>query len=229
MPHHRNAGIEGAPGRTDGWQGRRDGMVSRLSAEDACSERLLAVFARLPRHRFVDPGLSEAAYKLDSLPIGSGQTISSAATQARMTELLDPRSRNRILEVGTGSGYQTALLAELSAWVFTIEVIEALAARAKDLLGTLGYRNVLFRTGDGAIGWREAAPFDRILVTAGAPRLPDGLLSQLADGGRLVCPVGQADRQELVVIERSGDRFSSKTNDTCRFVPLIGAEGWPCP
>ncbi len=229
MDHHRNALAKGPAGSTDGWQGRRDAMVSRLGAEGACSERLLEVFSRLPRHRFVDPGLSDAAYKLGSLPIGSGQTISSPVTQARMTELLDPAPRSRILEVGTGSGYQTALLAELAAWVFTIEVIEALATRAKELLHALGYRNVLFRRGDGAIGWREAASFDRILVTAGAPRLPEGLLSQLAEGGRLVCPVGPADKQELIVIERSGDRFLSRTNETCRFVPLIGAEGWPCP
>ena len=201
-------------------------MVSRLEGEVLRTPRWREVFGRVPRHRFVDPGLADAAYDLRSLPIGSGQTISSPATQARMTELLDPGPRTRVLEVGTGSGYQTAICAELAAWVLTIEMVESLALQARSQLESLGYSNVLFRIGDGAVGWREAAPFERILVTAGAPKVPPGLLSQLAEGGRLVCPVGPADCQELVLVERRGEELLSRIHEPCRFVPLIGADGW---
>lgn len=201
-------------------------MVEKLGPYGVCSDPLTAAFRQVPRHRFVDAALADAAYELRSLPIGCGQTISSAATQARMTSLLEPRASDRVLEVGTGSGYQTAILAELVAWVFTIEMESALVAKARKLIEALRYTNVLFRVGDGVVGWREAAPFDGILVTAGAPQLPEGLLGQLAEGGRLICPVGSAELQELVVIRRQGAHFERQIHDRCRFVPLTGEEGW---
>ncbi len=212
--------------RTDGWSGRRERLVTELRERRLCSGIVLSAFRRVPRHLFVDSALADSAYEMRSLPIGCGQTISNPAMQARMTALIEPRSTDRILEVGTGSGYQTAILAEVAAWVLTIEMHATLANNARSRLDSLGYKNILFRTGDGVVGWREAAPFAAIVVTAGAPRLPAGLLPQLADGGRLVCPVGDAEEQKLIVVRRCGDRYEKQSLDACRFVPLTGEEGW---
>jgi protein-L-isoaspartate(D-aspartate) O-methyltransferase len=212
--------------RADGWSGRRQRLAEELRRLSLCEGAVLDAFHRVPRHLFVDSALADSAYGMGSLPIGCGQTISSPATQARMTMLVAPRPTDRVLEVGTGSGYQTAILAEVAAWVLTIEMHAALVNAARSVLDSLGYRNILFRVGDGVSGWREAAPFSAIVVTAGAPRLPVGLLPQLADGGRLVCPVGAAEEQQLIVVRRHRDRFEEQVLDSCRFVPLTGEEGW---
>lgn len=201
-------------------------MVEELVKEGLRDERIAAVMGEIPRHRFVDAALITHAYDLRSLPIGHAQTISSPLTQARMTELLQPGPRDRLLEVGTGSGYQTAILARLSAWIFTIEAVEPLGSRARRILEEIGYDNILCRVGDGAVGWRDAAPFDGILVTAAAPQIPESLLEQLREGGRLVCPVGDSRGQAIVeMIRRDGD-FERRVHERCLFVPLVGKEGW---
>lgn len=208
------------------WAGRRARMIDELVRHGVTEARVLEAMGALPRDQFVDAALRESAYELRSLPIAGGQTISSPLTQARMTELLNPSKHARILEVGTGSGYQTAILSTLCKWVFTIEVRAELVRSARRELEGMGFENILFREGDGVVGWREAAPFDGIIVTAGAPKLPERLLGQLGEGGRLVCPVGGRDGQTLVEVLREGDEFIETLHEDCRFVPLRGVEGW---
>jgi protein-L-isoaspartate(D-aspartate) O-methyltransferase len=166
------------------------------------------------------------AYEDRPLPIGSDQTISQPYIVALSTEALGLDPTHRVLEVGTGSGYQTAILAELAGEVFTVERLPELSASAQDRLAALGYRNVRFRVGDGTRGWPEEGPFDAILVTAGAPRVPGGLLSQLAPHGRLVIPVGGRFSQELILVRRDGEQWVQRRLCPCTFVPLIGEEGW---
>jgi protein-L-isoaspartate(D-aspartate) O-methyltransferase len=200
-----------------------DGQLRRRGIED---EGVLRAMARVPRHRFVpDPFLDEA-YDDHPLPIGDGQTISQPYIVALMTEALELRGREKVLEVGTGSGYQTAILAELSAEVFTVERSASLSEGARARLAELGYRNVTFVVGDGTLGLPEQAPFSRILLTGSVPRLPRALSSQLGEGGILVLPVGRRETQELARVRRRGDDLGSEDLGTCAFVPLIGAEGW---
>ncbi len=188
-------------------------------------ERVLAALASVPRHLFVDEALRGRAYEACSLPIGHGQTISHPLTVARMSEALELRGHERVLEVGTGSGYQTAVLARLCANVYTVERIAALAARARRLLEGLGIYNAAVQVGDGSIGWRDEAPFDAIIVTAGSPSPPRPLLAQLRSGGRLVVPVGRGEDQALVRLRLEGGRIHQDVLSDCRFVPLVGRFG----
>src|SRR5258706_14459460 len=185
-------------------------------------DAVMAAMAKVPRHRFV-PFLQEAfAYENRPLPIGEGQTISQPSVAALMTELLDPKPGDRVLEVGTGSGYQAAVLAELVAKVHTIEIVEPLGKRATQLLGELGYRNVEVRIGDGYSGWPAAAPFDSIIVTAAPAAIPQPLVDQLKPGGRMVIPVGgSSEGQQLLLVEKQSDgRTTTKRTLPVRFVPL---------
>lgn len=190
--------------------------------------RVLSAMRTVPRHLFVPSGNRDSAYEDRPVFIGHGQTISQPYMVAIMTEALELRGAERVLEIGTGSGYQTAVLAELCAAVFSVERIPELAARAEQALAGLGYGNVALYTGDGSEGWPEHAPFDRILVTAAAPSVPRALSDQLADNGVLVAPVGDWRRaQELVVARRVGAAVNIERGIGCRFVPLIGRGGFP--
>ncbi len=203
-----------------------EALLRELREEGIHDARVLAALARVPRHAFVPPHLLPHAYEDRPLPIGHGQTISQPYIVALSTEALALRPLDRALEIGTGSGYQTAILAELAGEVYTVERVPELAASAEERLRTLGYTNVRFRVGDGTLGWPEEAPFDAILVTAAAPRVPNPLLAQLAPGGRMVIPVGGRVSQELVLVRRDGDRWVQRRLCPCTFVPLIGEEGW---
>ena len=198
----------------------------RATAEETgrarLSDAVLRAMAKVPRHRFVPPSLVDAAYLDRPLPIGMGQTISQPFIVALMTDLLEPAPGARVLEVGTGSGYHAAVLAECFARVYTIEIVAPLGERARRVLAELGYRNIDVRIGDGYRGWPEAAPFDAILVTAAPDHVPQPLVDQLAPGGRLVIPVGpRAGRQELLVITKARDgRTVTRKALAVRFVPL---------
>jgi protein-L-isoaspartate(D-aspartate) O-methyltransferase len=189
---------------------------------------VLAAMRKVPRHLFVPEDQSAHAYEDRPLPIGEGQTISQPFIVAAMTELAALGPEARVLEIGTGSGYQAALLAELAREVYTIEIVEPLAARAAALLQHLGYANVKTRSGDGYRGWPEAAPFDAIVVTAAPPQIPEPLKQQLKPGGRLVVPVGER-MQKLVVVTRTADGFSEQTVFPVRFVPMTGEAQKPPP
>jgi protein-L-isoaspartate(D-aspartate) O-methyltransferase len=184
-------------------------------------ERTLAAMRKVPRHLFVPPEVAGQAYADHPLPIGHGQTISQPYIVGFMTEALHLDGDEKVLEVGTGSGYQAAVLAEIVSRVYTIEIVAPLAEEARARLKDLGYSNVEVRAGDGYQGWPAAAPFDAIIVTAAAPRIPEPLMEQLSDGGRLILPVGDAV-QELVVVTRRGDRFEKKRVLPVRFVPMTG-------
>jgi len=202
-------------------------MVSnQIESRGVTDRRVLDACRKVPRYRFVEDALKGQAYNDHPLPIGSGQTISQPFIVALMTEALELSGTERVLEVGTGSGYQTAVLAELSDHVYSIERIEKLAKRSKNLLEELGYTNVSIKINDGTQGWREHAPFDAIIVTAASPDVPSPLVDQLADGGRLVIPVGGRISQELVKITRVGNGTKRTHMGDCRFVKLIGEHGW---
>ena len=200
-----------------------EGQLRRRGISD---QRVLEAMAKIPRHAFVSPEYQASAYEDRPLPIGEGQTISQPYMVAVMTQSLGLKGEERVLEIGTGSGYQTALLAELANAVFTIERIQALIHRAEEILQKLGYENVFFLRGDGTEGWPEKAPFDGIMVTAGAPEIPQTLTSQLAEGGRLVIPVGPRYSQTLYIVTRKGNQFTEEEVTGCVFVPLVGAHGW---
>jgi protein-L-isoaspartate(D-aspartate) O-methyltransferase len=204
----------------------------RLQVEprDIRDPRVLSAMRSVPRHRFVPLRSSSAAYEDHPLPIGYGQTISQPYIVAVMTEALELRGNERVLEIGTGSGYQTAILAELCAEVFTVECIPELADRARGTLVELGYTNITARTADGSEGWPEKAPFDAIIVTAAAPEVPASLRVQLADNGTIVLPVGDIrGNQELIVGRKVSCSVSFRASIGCRFVPLLGKEGFPGP
>jgi protein-L-isoaspartate(D-aspartate) O-methyltransferase len=198
-------------------------VFQRLGIED---DALRRIFNELPRHLFLDSAQRHSAYQDAALPIGLGQTISQPTIVAMMTHALGPRAGDKILEIGTGSGYQTAVLAHYTPRLYTIERLPELSRRAQGVLESLGLRNVIYKSGDGSLGWESWAPYDRILVAAGAPVAPEALKKQLADGGRLVIPVGGRDSQRLLRIERQGDRFIKADMGECRFVPLVGAQGF---
>jgi len=200
-----------------------DRMVrTQLEARDIRDPRVLEAFRAIDRARFVPPDQQVSAYADCPLAIGHGQTISQPYIVALMTQELDLRGHERVLEIGTGSGYQTAVLAHLAAEVYTIEVHATLVERARATLDAIGCRNVHYRVGDGRLGWPEAAPFDRILCAAAAKDIPAPWIDQLADGGRLVVPVGSGFTQVLVLVQKRDGRVTRHEFCPCRFVPLVG-------
>jgi protein-L-isoaspartate(D-aspartate) O-methyltransferase len=210
------------------WAALRRAMVDeQLRKRGIRSPRLLEVIARLPRHLFVPPDLAAHAYEDRALGIGAAQTISQPYMVAAMTECLDLAGAERVLEVGAGSGYQAAVLDELAREVITVEKNEALAQAARERLASLGYRNVQVKLGDGTLGWPDAAPFDAIVVAAAAPDVPPPLVEQLAENGRIVIPVGGAEKQILMRIRKSAGEIFQEKLFACQFVPLRGRYGWP--
>ena len=207
----------------------RAAMIERqLRARGMRDERVLAVLGELPRHRFVPPGQRDLAYADGALPIGAGQTISQPYVVARMTELLGTEPDDRILEIGTGSGYQAAVLAKLGCRVVSYERQPELAESARLLFAELGLESAIdVRVGDGSSGDPAGGPWDGIIVTAAAPGVPPGLREQLADGSRLVIPVGRREQQELLVVERRGDEWLEHSDGSVVFVPLVGEGGFP--
>ena len=214
--HERHLGIGMTSQRT------RERLIARLADKGIRDIRVLDVMRHLPRHIFVDEALASRAYEDTALPIGHGQTISQPYIVARMTEvLLAGNTPKRVLEVGTGSGYQTAVLARLVGQLFSIERIGVLSQRARSLITELGMHNVRLRHGDGYAGWKENAPYDGILVTAAPASIPEALLEQLAEGGRLVIPVGERGRQQLLAVTRQGNVFEQELLEMVSFVPLV--------
>jgi protein-L-isoaspartate(D-aspartate) O-methyltransferase len=205
----------------------RERMVTeQLVARGIRDPRVLSAMGKVPRHLFVEEALVGRAYGDYPLPIGEKQTISQPYMVALMTEALNAGPKDRILEIGTGSGYQTAILAELCSKVYSIERIKILAERAEKILKNLGYTNFLIKVADGTNGWKEEAPFDGILVTAGAPSVPKVLMEQLTDGGRLIIPIGDEFSQSLTKVVREGDTYHHSSLTGCVFVKLIGNHGW---
>jgi protein-L-isoaspartate(D-aspartate) O-methyltransferase len=208
----------------------RQRMVAEQLAcpsRDITNARVLRAMGKVPRHEFVPEPLRSQAYQDRPLPIGHGQTISQPYIVAFMTEQLEPKPTDRVLEIGTGSGYQAAVLAEMTAQVYTIEIIEDLAKRAAADLQRLGYTNVHVRAGDGYQGWPEAAPFDAIIVTCAPEKVPQPLIDQLKDGGRMIIPVGPAWDQELVLLRKHGDKLDRRAVLPVRFVPMTGQSQKP--
>lgn len=209
---------------------RKKMVQEQIVARGVSDRRVLEAMLKVPRHIFVQEAFAAQAYSDSALPIGEKQTISQPYMVALMSELLALTGREKVLEIGTGSGYQTAILATLAERVFTAERIRPLALRARKCLDSLGLFNVMLRINDSegsSIGWEEEAPFDVIIVTAGAPAVPEILTDQLACGGRLVIPVGDEEEQRLIKIEKHDDgTLETVVSVSCRFVPLIGKQGW---
>jgi len=205
----------------------RERMVKdQLRARGIRDEGVLQVMGKIPRHLFIEEALADEAYDDHPVPIGEKQTISQPYIVALMTEALELTGKENTLEIGTGSGYQTAILAELSNSVYTIDRIESLLLNARKILAQLGYDNIVFKVFDGTMGWEDCSPFDAIMVTAGSPSLPRPLLDQLADNGRMIIPVGDRHTQELIKVIRRGRRLEQESLGGCRFVNLIGVHGW---
>ena len=201
-------------------------VIEQLERRGIKSPRVLAAMREVPRHLFVAPEAIDRAYEDSALPIAADQTISQPYMVALMTEVADLKGGERVLEIGTGSGYQTAILARLAASVYSIEYIEQLHRRASGILGSLGITNCYLRCGDGSEGWPEAAPFDVIIVTAAMPGIARPLLAQLAAGGRLVAPIGDQELQTLVRISRIDDRWQEEYLGECVFVKMVGKHGF---
>lgn len=205
----------------------RERMVkNQLIPRGITDKRVLEAMSKIHRHLFVEEALTGEAYNDHPLPIGHNQTISQPYIVALMTETLGLTGTEKTLEIGTGSGYQTAILAELSEAVYTVERIKPLLEKSKSLLTQLGYTNIRFKAFDGTLGWEGFAPYDAIMVTAGAPKIPEPLTQQLADGGRLVIPIGDRSSQELIKLTRVKDQYREENLGGCRFVNLIGVHGW---
>jgi protein-L-isoaspartate(D-aspartate) O-methyltransferase len=205
---------------------RRRMVEDQLRARGIHDPHVLRIMAAMPRHLFVDDALGARAYSDHALPIGEEQTISQPFMVALMTQALDLSGDEKVLEIGTGSGYQTAILAELADRVFTVERIAPIAAAARERLQGMGYTNIVYRCADGSLGWKDMAPFDRILITAGAPRVPAFVAEQLRDGGLAVLPVGTDQEQALVKLVQTEQGLEQKVLSGCTFVPLIGRGGW---
>lgn len=201
-------------------------VQEQIIARGITDARVIAALRKIPRHLFVDAGLVNRAYDDSALPIGDKQTLSQPYMAARMSEALRLGGDEKILEIGTGSGYQTALLAEIGFNVFSVEKLRALSRKARQLLDRLGYQNIALHVGDGTIGWSEHAPYDAIIVTAGAPSPPKPLLEQLAIGGRLVIPVGDEQEQTLVRVSRTRFSYKEERLGECKFVKLLGKFAW---
>ena len=209
------------------WQHERERMVKeQIIARKVKDKRVIEAMKKVPRHVFVDKIYYHQAYNDYPLPVGHGQTISQPYMVAVMTELLELKGEEKVLEIGTGSGYQTAILSLLCSKVYTMERISELTQKARSRLDHLGFRNVGFMVGDGSIGWRDYAPYDGIMVTAGAPDIPNSLIEQLAENGRLVIPVGNEHYQVLNVVRKRKGSIYRKEHFECTFVPLLGKEGW---
>ncbi len=211
----------------EAWAAARRRMVDeQLRARGILDPRVLAAMDAVPRHLFVSPGFEDRAYGDFALPVAEGQTISQPWIVARMLELARVPDGGRVLEVGTGTGYQTALLAAIAGEVASVERLAPLLDAARERLALLGVTNVRLRLGDGTLGWQEFAPYASVLAAAAAPHVPEALLHQLDEGGLLVIPVGGARLQRLEVWRRHGHRFPHERHDECRFVPLIGQDAW---
>jgi len=206
--------------------GARRRLVELLRAKGIRDMAVLRAFDLTPRHQFVPTGVRHRAYEDAPLQIGSGQTISQPSIHARYLEILALQGRERVLEVGTGSGYQTVLLSHLVAQIFTIERIPALFTAAREAINKAGATNVSMLLGDGTVGWREYAPYDAILVSAGGPSIPPALVEQLAEGGRMLIPVGGKEEQTLKLVTRRGGDVETTDIAPVRFVPLLGTQGW---
>lgn len=215
--------VEGGGGE---FRGARERLVETLREKGIRDLSVLRAIEMTPRHSFVPTGLRHRAYEDAALPIGNGQTISQPYVHAKYLELLELTGKERVLEIGTGSGYQTVLLAHLVAQVFSIERIPALLTMARESIARAGVRNVNLLLGDGTVGWREYAPYDAILVGAGSPSLPQPLIDQLAEGGRLLVPVGDREEQRLIVAQRKDGKITQRDVAPMRFVPLLGSHGW---
>ena len=210
-----------------GFERDRERMVEeQLVRRGITDRRVLDAMRRVARHLFVAEALRERAHGDHPLPIGEQQTISQPYIVALMTSLLELAGTEKVLEIGTGSGYQTAVLAELARRVWSIERIPSLATRARAVLEGLGYTNVWVRLGNGTLGWPDEGPFDRILIAAGGPGVPPPLFEQLAEGGRMVLPIGDASGQTLTVVERIAGEMRSTPRGDCMFVPLVGKYAW---
>lgn len=209
------------------WQTAAEQLAQHLTRRGIRDARVLEQMATIPRHWFISPELSDSAYLDEALAIGRGQTISQPYIVALMTEAASVEPQSRVLEIGTGSGYQAAILARLCQRLVTIERIAELADGARACWQKLGLHNITSVVGDGSRGWPEGAPYDAILVTAGAPAVPEQLMDQLRQGGRLVIPVGDELSQELLLYIRDGDQLLASKLCDCRFVKLLGSSGWP--
>ena len=201
-------------------------VQEQIVARGITDARVIAALRRIPRHLFVDPGIVNRAYDDSALPIGEKQTLSQPYMTARMTEALALNGDEKVLEVGTGSGYQTALVAELCFNVFSVEKLRVLSRKARTLLDQLEYQNIALHVGDGTIGWSEHAPYDAIVVSAGSPSTPKPLLDQLSSCGRLVIPVGDEQNQTLLRVTRTRSGFEQEQLGECKFVKLFGKYGW---
>lgn len=218
--------VAGGIGAGDSYGGFRARLVETLRDKGIADLRVLHAVASVPRHRFVPDSVRHRAYEDSALPIAAGQTISQPYVQARSLELLRLGQNDRVLEVGAGSGYQTALLAELASTVLAVERIPELAKGARAALEAVGVRNATVVVGDGTLGWRAYAPFDGIVVAAASPMIPQPLLEQLAPGGRLVIPLGDEEQQVLTLVEERNGEFRKTTISDVRFVPLLGQFGF---
>jgi protein-L-isoaspartate(D-aspartate) O-methyltransferase len=225
MNHNGNATSK-APGSLDFDTARHEMVACQIRGRDIHSKRVLEAMETVPRHLFVPSQHAHEAYGDSPLPIGEGQTISQPFMVAAMADALLLRGPERVLEVGAGSGYQSAVLSRLASIITTVEAQHVLAVSGRERLAELGYKNVRVEEGDGSLGWPSDAPYDAILVTAAAPAVPQPLIDQLAEGGRLVIPIGAPDHQELLRITKLHSRTTKESLYACRFVPLIGRHGW---
>jgi protein-L-isoaspartate(D-aspartate) O-methyltransferase len=218
--------VTGGVGEGDSYGGYRSQLVEVLQRKGVRDLSVLRAVQMVPRHLFVPESVRHRAYDDAALPIGSGQTISQPYVQARYLELIGLTGREKVLEIGTGSGYQTALLALLASMVFSVERVPSLAQSARAALDGAGIRNVTVLVGDGTLGWRPFAPYDAILVSAASPDVPIPLVEQLADGGRMVIPIGDRSAQTLTLVERRDNAVRTSTVADVRFVPLVGQFGF---
>ena len=205
---------------------REEMVKTQIISRGIKDVRVIEAFLKVPRHKFIPERNIQEAYEDHPLPIGEGQTISQPYMVALMTECLKLKGEEKVLEIGTGSGYQTAILAELAREVYSIERIPSLAEKAKIVLEELGYKNVKIKIGDGTLGWEEYSPYEGIIVTAGSPEIPPPLISQLKENGRLVIPLGDSFSQVLTVVEKVEGKIKQEEICGCIFVPLVGKYGW---